>query len=69
MIERFVDGDGKLALSEIESRQRKHFALIDRNDDGVLQKDELRRAPMGDRHAARHHGGKHHGGKHRRDQR
>jgi Ca2+-binding EF-hand superfamily protein len=37
-----ADGDGTLSLAEIESRQQKRFALMDRNDDGVLSADEMR---------------------------
>jgi Ca2+-binding EF-hand superfamily protein len=67
MIRRFdVDGDGSLKLEEIESRQKKHFALIDRNDDGVLSQEELREMRMGygPRWQDGHRGGKGgHGGK------
>ena len=63
MIERFdVNGDGALALDEIESRHKKRFAMMDRNDDGVLQKDELRRSRKGERGGWRHHGKREHRG-------
>jgi len=38
-----IDGDGQVTLAEIENQQGKHFALLDRNDDGQLSQDELRR--------------------------
>lgn len=42
MVERFdVDGDGAITAAEIESRQKKMFALLDRNDDGKLVADEM----------------------------
>jgi|SRR5690606_25039648 len=61
MIERFdVDGDGVLSLAEYEKQQQKHFALLDRNDDGVIQREELRHAHSGGLHHGhgprRHHG-------------
>ncbi|HHZ07259.1 MAG TPA: acid-shock protein [Rhizobiales bacterium] len=44
MIERFdTDGDGALTKAEVESRQRKMFALLDRNDDGKIVRDEMPR--------------------------
>jgi hypothetical protein len=36
-----ANGDGMLTLAEIESRQKKMFALMDRNDDGKIVKDEM----------------------------
>jgi Ca2+-binding EF-hand superfamily protein len=48
MIKRFdTDGDGALTTAEIEARQKKMFALLDRNDDGKLVQDEMPR--RGDR--------------------
>jgi Ca2+-binding EF-hand superfamily protein len=42
MIERFdVDGDGSITQAEIDTNQQKHYALLDKNDDGKLMKDEL----------------------------
>lgn len=74
-----VDGDGEVTIAEIEGRQAKRFALLDRNDDGALDQDELRQARaemrgmMGPRFKGRggrdHHGwrggdeGPRHGGK------
>ena len=44
IVERFdIDGDGMLTAAEIESRQKKMFALLDRNDDGKVVKDEMPR--------------------------
>jgi Ca2+-binding EF-hand superfamily protein len=44
MIERFdADKDGAVTLAEIESGQKKIYALLDRNDDGRLVTDELPR--------------------------
>ncbi|MDN2567720.1 EF-hand domain-containing protein [Aquibium sp. A9E412] len=48
MIERFdTDGDGVLTEAEIESRQQKMFALMDRNDDGKVDADEMPRRHRG----------------------
>lgn len=42
LIKRFdANGDGELTKAEIESRQKKMFALLDRNDDGKIVKDEM----------------------------
>jgi Ca2+-binding EF-hand superfamily protein len=44
IVERFdANGDGALTAAEIESRQRKMFALMDRNDDGKVVKEEMPR--------------------------
>ena len=44
IVERFdIDGDGMLTAVEIESRQKKMFSLLDRNDDGKVVKDEMPR--------------------------
>jgi Ca2+-binding EF-hand superfamily protein len=44
LIKRFdANGDGELTKAEIESRQKKLFALLDRNDDGKIVKDEMPR--------------------------
>ena len=44
LVERFdSDGDGMLTSAEIDSRQRKIFALLDRNDDGKVVKQEMPR--------------------------
>jgi Ca2+-binding EF-hand superfamily protein len=36
-----TDGDGMLTAAEIESRQKKMFALMDRNDDGRIVSGEM----------------------------
>jgi Ca2+-binding EF-hand superfamily protein len=52
-----VNGDGKVTLDEIQKQKEKEFAALDRNDDGKLDRRELRAA---------HHKGNHGGhGKHR----
>ena len=57
IVERFdTDGDGQLTTAEIESQQRKLFALLDRNDDGKVEMDEARRHHFGGRDGRRHHG-------------
>jgi EF hand len=44
MIDRFdTDRDGAVTLAEIENGQKKIYALMDRNDDGKLVKDEMPR--------------------------
>ncbi|WP_159586554.1 EF-hand domain-containing protein [Chelativorans xinjiangense] len=42
-----VDGDGAVTLAEIENHQGKRFALLDRDDNGELSEDELRRSADG----------------------
>ncbi len=54
-----VNGDGVVTLAEVEKQKAKRFALLDRNDDGKLEKSELR-------HGWKHHKGREHDGhKHR----
>lgn len=56
IIERFdTDGDGQLTTAEVESRQKKLFALLDGNDDGVLEMNEMKRHRMGRHGKRRHH--------------
>jgi Ca2+-binding EF-hand superfamily protein len=44
IIARFdTNGDGALTAAEIESRQKKLFALMDRNDDGRIVREEMPR--------------------------
>jgi len=45
-----LDDNGQLALSEIENRTKKVFALADRNDDGKVEVAELRRMGPGRNH-------------------
>ena len=48
IVQRFdTDGDGALTTAEIESRQKKRFALLDRNDDGKIVKEEMPRRWQG----------------------
>ncbi len=50
IVERFdANGDGALTTAEIELRQRKMFALMDRNDDGKVVKEEMPRRWQGRR--------------------
>jgi len=44
-----INGDGNVTIAELESQQAKRFALLDRNDDGQLSQDELRRGALGKR--------------------
>jgi len=37
-----VDGDGKVTLAELNNRAEKRFALLDSNNDGKLEANELR---------------------------
>lgn len=65
-----IDGDGKVTVAEIQDRQAKRFALLDRNNDGQLDATELakrggdrqgRRADRGDDRDGRdgwRHGGR-----------
>ena len=50
-----IDGDGEVTVDEIQGHQQKRFALMDRDDDGVLSAEELRR----DRRGMRGHRGGH----------
>ena len=45
-----ANGDGVLTKEEIESRQKKRFALLDRNDDGKIERQEM---PKHGRHGKR----------------
>jgi Ca2+-binding EF-hand superfamily protein len=54
MVERYdVDGDGALTLDEIQTHQREVFALLDRNNDGMVARDELPRRERRDRRRPR----------------
>lgn len=44
-----IDGDGTVTIAEIEKQRGKEFAALDRNEDGVLDRSELR--------AGKRHGG------------
>ncbi len=50
LIDRFdTDGDGAITKAEIEAQQKKRFALLDRNDDGKIEKSEMPRGKFGRR--------------------
>ena len=38
------NGDGKVTRSELEDQAQKRFALLDGNEDGFVERDEMRRA-------------------------
>lgn len=38
------NGDGKVTKVELEDQAKKRFALLDGNEDGFVEKDEMRRA-------------------------
>lgn len=52
-----VDGDGKVTVAEVELQRQKEFAALDRNNDGKLDRKELRAAHKGAKHGERagHH--------------
>jgi hypothetical protein len=58
-----VNSDGKVTLDEIQKQKAKEFAALDRNDDGKIDRKELRAAHHGkhgwhgkhDRHGPKHH--------------
>ncbi|MBO6719173.1 MAG: EF-hand domain-containing protein [Rhizobiaceae bacterium] len=54
MVERYdIDGDGSLTLDEIQTNQREVFALMDRNNDGVIEEGEIPRRERRDRRRGR----------------
>ncbi|PRD42429.1 calcium-binding protein [Phyllobacterium phragmitis] len=53
-----INGDGKVTLEEIEKQRGKEFAALDRNEDGKLDRKELRAGKRFHRHGG-HHGGHH----------
>lgn len=38
-----VNGDGSITVAELQDRMNKQFALLDRNSDGSLSKEEIRK--------------------------
>jgi len=56
-----VNGDGKITLDEIQKQKAKEFAALDRNDDGKLERKELRAVHHGKQGRHNWHGK--HGGK------
>ena len=58
-----INGDGKVTLAEIENQRKKEFAALDRNEDGKIDRSEMRAAKM--HHARGSHKGPHHMGHHK----
>ncbi|MFC7064596.1 EF-hand domain-containing protein [Brucella rhizosphaerae] len=54
-----VKGDGKITLEAIEKQRQKEFAALDRNDDGKLDRHELRASKKFNHNGPR--GQQHHG--------
>lgn len=55
MVDRFdADDDGAVTLAEMQTSQKEIYAVMDRNDDGKLAGDELKRKGKG--HMGRHSG-------------
>lgn len=54
-----INGDGKVTLDEIQKQREKEFAALDRNEDGTLDRRELRAASKfhgkSNQHSKRHH--------------
>ncbi|MFC6489084.1 EF-hand domain-containing protein [Nitratireductor sp. GCM10026969] len=44
-----INGDGTVTIAEIEDYQGKRFALLDRDNDGQISREEMRRSGMGKR--------------------
>jgi Ca2+-binding EF-hand superfamily protein len=55
-----VNRDGKVELSEIEKQKEKRFALLDTNEDGKLDRQEMRAGKHAGKHGERHHGKRFH---------
>lgn len=51
-----INGDGKISLEEIEKQRQKEFAALDRNEDGTLDRSELRAGGKFHHKGAHHHG-------------
>lgn len=67
-----INGDGKVTLAEVENQRKKEFAALDRNEDGKIDRGEMRAAKMhhhakGPHHKSQHHMGPHHKGKQHKD--
>ncbi|WP_043063140.1 EF-hand domain-containing protein [Brucella anthropi] len=65
-----VNGDGKVTLAEVENQRKKEFAALDRNEDGKIDRSEMRAAKMhhqarGSHHKGPHQMGNHKGGEHK----
>lgn len=61
-----INGDGTVTLEEIEKQKSKEFAALDRNDDGKLDRKELRAGKSFGKQGQRGHGGFHHKMPHQR---
>lgn len=48
-----INGDGTVTLDEIQKQRAKEFAALDRNDDGKLDRNELRAAHKGSKDGKR----------------
>ncbi|MFQ0812958.1 calcium-binding protein [Brucella anthropi] len=60
-----INGDGKITLAEIENQRKKEFAALDRNEDGKIDRSEMRAAKMQHHARGSHHKGHHKGGEHK----
>ena len=58
-----VNGDGVVTIAEVEKQREKRFALMDRNDDGKLERSELRHGRKNQEHGVPQHK-LHHGAEH-----
>ncbi|MGH6859662.1 MAG: EF-hand domain-containing protein [Phyllobacterium sp.] len=58
-----VDGDGTVTIAEIEKQKAKRFAVMDRNDDGKIERSEMRRGKKAHKGHGHGHGHHPHGGK------
>lgn len=48
-----INGDGSVSLEEIEKHKAKEFAALDRNEDGKLDRKEMRAAHKGSKNGNR----------------
>lgn len=53
--------DGVISSEEFLSRGEKRFARVDRNEDGFISRDEIKRHGYGQRSGGHRRGGHHHG--------
>lgn len=60
-----INGDGTVTLEEVEKQKAKEFAALDRNDDGKLDRNELRAAHKGGKDGKRGQRGGGHGFHHK----
>lgn len=54
-----VNGDGTVTIAEVEKQKQKEFAALDRNEDGKIDRKEMRAAHKGGKSFGKHgrHGG------------